>query len=120
MRRRLLLVEDDASVHEVLRALLESAGYDVVGATDGEEALQHLRAGADPSLILLDLMLPRMDGFQFRALQRANAAWARIPVVVYSGMDRLAERVRELEPSAWFAKPMDPESLLLAIEKYCA
>ena len=119
MGRRLLLVEDDAGMQEVLCALLESEGYEVTAAMDGEEALRLLRAGATPSLILLDLMLPRMDGFQFRALQRANPAWAHIPVVVYSGMDRLSERVGVLEASAWFEKPVDPDSLLGAIEKYC-
>jgi len=113
-------VEDDESMQEVLRTLLESEGYEVIGAVDGEEALAHLRRGVAPSLIVLDLMLPGMDGFEFRALQRANPAWAKIPVVVYSGMDRLAERVRPLEPSAWFAKPIDPESLLGAIGKYCS
>ena len=118
--RRLLLVEDDESMQEVLRALLEAEGYEVIGAMDGEEALAHLRRGVAPSLIVLDLMLPGMDGFEFRALQRANPAWAKIPVVVYSGMDRLAERVRALEPSAWFEKPIDPESLLGAIGKYCS
>jgi CheY-like chemotaxis protein len=119
MGHRLLLVEDDLAMQEVLRALLESEGYEVTSAVDGEEALHLLRGGASPSLILLDLMLPRMDGFQFRAHQRANPAWANIPVVVYSGMDRLGERVRALEPSAWFEKPVDPDSLLGAIEKYC-
>jgi len=119
MGRRLLLVEDDAGMQEVLRALLESEGYEVTTAVDGEEALDLLRDGTAPSLIVLDLMLPRMDGFQFRALQRANPAWADIPVVVYSGIDRLHERVRALEPSAWFEKPVDPDSLLGAIEKYC-
>lgn len=106
-------------MHEVLRALLESEGYEVIGAVDGEEALDRLRSGAAPALIVLDLMLPRMDGFEFRARQRANPAWAGIPIVVYSGIDRLAERVRVLEPSAWFEKPIDPDSLLGAIEKCC-
>src|ERR671922_1464006 len=118
MGRCLLLVEDDPSMQEVLRTLFESEGYEVIPALDGEEALELLRGGAAPSLIVLDLMLPRMDGFQFRALQRANPAWADIPVVVYSGIDRLHERVRALEPSAWFEKPVDPESLLGAIQKY--
>ena len=66
-------------MQEVLRALLESEGYEVTTAVDGEEALDLLRDGAAPSLIVLDLMLPRMDGFQFRALQRANPAWAIEP-----------------------------------------
>ena len=105
-------------MQEVLRTLFESEGYEVISALDGEEALEQLGGGAAPSLIVLDLMLPRMDGFHFRSLQRANPEWADIPVVVYSGIDRLAERVRPLEPSAWFSKPIDPESLLGAIEKY--
>ena len=116
---RLLLVEDDPNVQEVLCTLLAYEGYDVVAADDGEQALAALRRGPAPCLIVLDLMLPRMDGFQFRAAQRANAAWADIPVVVYSGMDRLAERVRPLEPRAWFSKPLDPEMLLGAIAKIC-
>jgi two-component system, chemotaxis family, chemotaxis protein CheY len=119
MGHRLLLVEDDRNVQEVLCTLLAYEGYDVVAAEDGEQALAELQRGPAPCLIVLDLMLPRMDGFQFRAAQRANSAWADIPVVVYSGMDRLAERVRPLEPEAWFSKPLDPEMLLGAIAKYC-
>jgi CheY-like chemotaxis protein len=114
-----LVIEDDPAVHEVLRALLEAEGFEVVGAHDGEEAVALLQDGVMPCLIVLDLMLPRMDGFQFRAVQRADPRWAKIPIVVYSGIDRLAERMRDMQPAAWFAKPVDPESLLGAIHKFC-
>ncbi len=88
----LLLVDDDERVREALVALLEAQGYPVVGAANGREALDVLRVrGLRPGLILLDLMMPVMDGWQFRAAQLADAELATVPVVVFSAHPRARE-----------------------------
>ena len=78
----LLIVEDTLDAQEIFGRVLWKVGYTVVGATDGVEALRVLQAGLRPWLILLDLMMPGMDGWQFRAAQLKDAALVRIPVVL--------------------------------------
>jgi two-component system response regulator MprA len=116
---RLLLVEDDVELHDAMKAILEAEGYRVVGAFDGEEALERLRRGLSPSLIVLDLMLPRKDGAQFRAEQLADPMLARIPVIAYSGDDRIADKAAELGVHHWFKKPVDFGAMLETIAEYC-
>jgi two-component system response regulator MprA len=119
MAHWVLLVEDDEDVREGLRAVLKSQGFDVECASDGVEALRILWRGFTPSLILLDVMLPRVDGYVFRNLQRANARWADIPVIVVSALSDLPDRVEMLRPHAWFRKPFDVDALTAAIARYC-
>src|SRR4051812_17571750 len=81
-----LVVEDEADLRALIVGLLEGDGYAAVGASNGEEALDVLRTTPRrPCLILLDLMMPRMDGWAFRAAQRRDPALASIPVVVVTG-----------------------------------
>src|SRR6266496_6722379 len=81
---RILLVEDDRSIRDVLRAILEEEGYAVTTAENGRRALEHLRSGGAPDLIVLDLRMPIMDGWQFRAMQKADPVLATIPVLAVS------------------------------------
>jgi two-component system response regulator MprA len=121
MRRihSILLVEDDVELHEAMAAILDAEGYRVIGAYDGQEALDRLRDGVRPSVILLDLMLPRKDGRQFRAEQLADPRLATIPVIAYSGDLRVAETARALRVRHWFQKPINFGALLEAIASYC-
>ena len=121
MRRihSVLLVEDDRDLHEAMTAILDAEGYRVVGAYDGQEAIDRLREGVRPSVIMLDLMLPRKDGRQFRAEQLADPRLADIPVIAYSGDSRVADVARELGVRHWFQKPVNFGSLLEAIAIYC-
>src|SRR5690349_14816755 len=80
-----LIVDDDADVRELLRMSLGAAGYRVATVPDGREALHYLRSHADICMIVLDLMLPSMDGAQFRAAQLRDRSLAWIPVIVVSG-----------------------------------
>jgi signal transduction histidine kinase/CheY-like chemotaxis protein len=82
----ILIVEDDPATRELMRRTLESEGWRVNEATNGREALA-LVAEEQPALILLDLMMPEMDGFQFVSSLRANAAWRNIPIVVMTAID---------------------------------
>jgi CheY-like chemotaxis protein len=79
-----LIVDDDADSRQVLADLIEEGGYSVVTARDGVEALQWL-GKVQPQLIVLDVIMPRMDGAEFRQQQRRNPAWIRIPTVVMTG-----------------------------------
>jgi CheY-like chemotaxis protein len=78
-----LIVEDDVDIRETLGELLESAGYEIVRAANGLEALAAARR-APPDLIVLDLMMPVMDGWQFRSAQRRDPALASVPVIAIS------------------------------------
>jgi len=109
--RPILLVEDDPDVRDALRLTLEDAGYDVVCAGEGREALARLRE-ASASLILLDLMLPVMDGFEFRVQQMQDPDIASIPVIVFSCGGDLQEKVAPLRVAACLRKPVDVDALL--------
>ena len=118
----IMVVEDDPDLRDALEYLLRACGYQVVPASDGEEALEQLRGGLDPCLILLDLLMPRKDGFQFRSEQLEVAAFAKIPTIAYSGIytgSSLREKANALGIEAVLDKPVDYDGLLDLIEKYC-
>lgn len=109
-----MLVEDDHDVSEAVQDLLLGAGYETLHATDGQEALEKLRlAVALPSVILLDLMMPRMNGWQFLALQREDPRLASIPVVIMSA------RPEENLPGVrcYLCKPFEPTELLAGVTR---
>ena len=88
MAATVMVVEDDESVRELVMEILGGGGFTAVGVGNGEEALRHLRqAQRHPALILLDLMMPVMDGRRFRIEQLKDPSLARIPVVVMSACD---------------------------------
>ena len=114
-----LVVEDNAEVRQALVALLEAEGYHVAEAVDGVSALRLLRTGAvQPCLIVLDLMMPRMSGWDFRMEQRSDLRLADIPVVVVSA-DPLASQAERMGAAAVLSKPADPEQFLELIGRHC-
>ena len=117
--KTVLVVEDDADVRAALGLLLESHGYPVLEAEHGAEALTLLRDRADVGVILLDLMMPVMDGSTFRVEQRKDAALADIPVVVVTADAAGADRARELGAAAHLPKPIDLDRLLAVVRSYC-
>ena len=114
-----LVVEDNPDARAAFEALLEQKGFRVVTAGDGEEALVVLRGGLKPRLILLDLMMPRKDGWQFRREQVADPLLAQFPVVVLSGAGQLERRTQQLEIAEYLDKPVDVERLLAVVSRYC-
>lgn len=114
----ILVVDDDNELRETVRDLLADEGYTTAGAANGEEALAYLRTEARPSLILLDLSMPVMDGIAFRQAQRADATLSSIPVVIFSAAAQVAEKVRDLGVAAVLAKPIKLEQLLGTISKF--
>lgn len=114
-----LIVEDDAAVREALAMFLEVEGYTVLEAGDGEEALRHLRAPSPVCLILLDLMMPVMNGWQFREQQLRDPSIAAIPVVVVTADDAAAKRAADVGAVGYMRKPIEFDELLQQIARYC-
>ncbi len=115
----ILVVDDDTAIRAALSELLEEEGYEVLGARHGKEALSLLHTNPMPDLILLDLNMPVMDGFQFRAAQQADPALQAIPVAVISAGERATTAAR-LSPAAFIPKPFDFNLLLQTVEDLCA
>jgi two-component system response regulator MprA len=113
----ILLVEDDVDVREALVEALSDRGYAVDTAADGLSALQALRGGKRPGVILLDLMMPRMDGLEFRSAQRADPKLAELPVVILSADARMEEKARAMKVQDAIRKPIDLEQLYRVIER---
>jgi CheY-like chemotaxis protein len=120
-----LIVEDDPDVREMLAVLLSTEGFNAVAAEDGLEALHLLRtvrhrAPQVPCLILLDLMMPRLSGREFRRAQLGDPTVAAVPVAVMSGALDLEERAQALGAVATLSKPIDCDVLLDVVRRYCA
>ena len=114
----ILLVEDDFDVREALAETLRDEGYRVECAVDGEQALDYLRAGGKPGLILLDLMMPRMSGTEFRMVQKVDPQLADLPVVLISADGRMEEKALTLETDGAIKKPIDVDELLSTVERF--
>jgi two-component system chemotaxis response regulator CheY len=114
-RCSVLIVDDDAEVRELLRVALVSEGYEVAGVPNGREALHHLRSHADACIILLDLMLPVMDGAHFRTAQLHDRSLAWIPIVVMSAAFEADRRARELGARRFVRKPLDLDEVKQAL-----
>lgn len=115
-----IIVEDDGDLRDLLRDLLESEGYVVTTASDGLDALSKLRAPQiNPRLIVLDWMMPRMDGAQFCIEKNGLAHLANIPVIVLTADGRLTEKVAQSGAVMGLSKPIDIDLLLSAVQKFC-
>jgi two-component system response regulator CpxR len=118
-RRRVLVVEDDDSIRECLLELLTDNDYDAVGAIHGRDALNKLESlDPPPSVIVLDLMMPVMDGKTFRDKQLRNPEISQIPVIVVSACHDVAYRVRELHAAAYLKKPLIVNDLLKLVRQH--
>jgi two-component system, chemotaxis family, chemotaxis protein CheY len=117
---RICVVDDDAAIREWLVDALLEEGYEVVSAADGEAALRLLeRMDPLPDLILLDLLMPRMDGRALRLRQREHPRLAAIPVVLISAARDLASGAADLHIPEYLAKPLQLECLLDTVARYC-
>ena len=116
----ILVVDDEADIRTSLRLWFTGLGYEVLTAEHGRDALRQLRACARlPSLILLDMMMPIMDGLSFRWEQLADPVLATIPVIILSASDYCHASAAELGAAGSFQKPCPPEQLLEAVEQLC-
>ena len=112
---RILVIEDDIDLGETVCEILKMSGYRAAHATDGLVALQMLGEGGLYDLILLDLMMPRMDGWAFRQAQLRDEKFKNIPVVVLSAVGEIS---RPIKADDLLRKPVGPETLLATVEKF--
>ena len=113
-----MVVEDDRELRESLTATLRNAGFDVVEASNGEEALRALGLNPSVAVILLDVVLPVMDGWQFRAAQKRDPEFGKIPVVTMSGFQREIDD-RPIDSDAFLPKPVRAEILVATVRNCC-
>jgi CheY-like chemotaxis protein len=115
-----LVVEDDRDARDLLIYVLEDKGYAAAGAAHGREALGWLRASErPPCLILLDLMMPVMDGWQFRREQQRDPGLCAIPVLVVSAAAGLSQEAAALGAAGCVTKPVDVDHLMNLVRRHC-
>jgi CheY-like chemotaxis protein len=115
----ILVVDDDADIRSSLTEILGDEGYRVAGVRNGREALAYLQEQTRPSLILLDMMMPEMDGWRFRLEQQRSPELASIPVVILSAHGNVREAALALGAADYLRKPLRIESLLEIAGRYC-
>ena len=117
-----LVVDDDRDIREAAVAMFQNEGYPAVGAGDGRDALDMLKVGGvRPCAIVLDLWMPRMDGWAFRAAQLCDPVLAQIPVIVVSAEQRahVKAAAESMHALAGMTKPVDWDELLRLVETQC-
>ena len=112
-----LVVDDDYDIRDTLQDLLELEGLRVASATNGRDALRQLRGGVRPAVILLDLMMPEMSGWEFRGEQLQDPELANIPVVILSATPDVQRTAEEMNASGWVRKPFDLDELLEIVQE---
>jgi two-component system response regulator MprA len=115
----ILVVEDNDDLRQAMRVLLQLEGYTVFTATDGQEALAALRSGLDPCLLILDLTMPSMNGYDFRQEQLQDERLARIPTIVCSGDGQVADKAHALGAAGFYKKPIEIEEFLQLVSAHC-
>ena len=117
MATSILIVEDDSDIQECLKIFLELEGYKITTAFNGKEALALLESGVKPNLILLDLMMPIMNGYEFLTYTR-NTPFSKIPIVLLSASTDLEETAKN-QVVRLVKKPIDLDLFLKTIEETC-
>ena len=117
MNKQILLIDDDEAVIKLLGSFLVSKGFKVETAMDGLEGLEKLRAST-PSLIVLDVMMPRMDGYGFLREIKKDLKYRNIPTVVLTAREMMRDTFVQEGVTEYVVKPYDPEELLKAILKH--
>ncbi|NTV45892.1 MAG: response regulator transcription factor [Chlorobiales bacterium] len=117
MRRKVLIIDDEPSMLKVLSHFL-SKHYDVISRADGLEALQFLQGGQVPDMIVADVMMPNIDGYEFIKNVRASGFFKDIPLIMLSSNEKSDDRIKCLKLGAddYLTKPFNPEELLARIQ----
>ncbi len=113
---RILIAEDDPSVRKVTTVRLEHEGYEVVAVCDGEEALREMETHLPIHLVLLDVKMPKLNGYQVCRRLKDNPVTKHIPIIVFSAskshMTQLADQCIEVGANDWIRKPFKTQDLL--------
>jgi CheY-like chemotaxis protein len=115
--KRILIVEDDPDVATALAEVLEAAGFATVVAGDGREAIERLRSEAPPTLILLDVMMPVMDGWTFRREQQRMESAGDVPVVVLTADGDAEQKACKMHAQGHLSKPVSIDELMREVER---
>lgn len=116
----ILVVDDDGDIRDALCLVLEHNGYRALSASNGQEALGRLRSDGAVDLILLDMMMPVMDGWGFRRSQPEGPAFVTIPVVVLTGDGRASSKAAAIGAVGYLKKPLDLGDLLAVVARHCS
>lgn len=117
-KNKILIVDDEVLLVEMLKTRLETNGYSVVCAYDGQEGIKIVKT-ENPDLIILDLMLPKMDGYKVCRMLKFDKRYKNIPIIIFTAkaQDSDKEMSQEVGADAYITKPFDPEILLGKIEE---
>lgn len=118
-QRSVLVVEDDPGLREIYADVLRDEGWAVHAAEDGLEALNALRGGLEPCVALIDLRMPRMDGWTFIDELR-RGGWDRVPFIVLAAHYQLQDEARRVGARWWLQKPVGIDRLLETVAEACA
>lgn len=120
MSKRILIVDDNQDTVHILSVILGQGGYPTFAAKDGIEALQKIREEA-PALVLLDIMMPKLDGFGVLEAMRADPGMSQIPVLMISAKVDRASKARSIALGAkdYIVKPINPDEILLKVKEHC-
>lgn len=113
-----LVAEDDDDIRETILMLLDVQGYTAIGAIDGEDALQQIRARGRPGMVLLDLRMPRMNGTELVAALRADPELAPAPIVVVSGDTNARDVAASLGAQGLLKKPFELSELVATVRRF--
>ena len=118
MPKKILVTDDSPTIVAMIKELLDSAGYSVVTAADGQEALSKAKK-EKPDLIVLDLMLPKIDGYKVCAMLKFNTDYQNIPIIIFTARAGEADKKMggDVKADAYITKPFEPEALLSKIEE---
>jgi CheY-like chemotaxis protein len=121
MKRRgaVLIVEDDPDLREAYGQILLDGGWSIVPAADGIEALRALEDGHRPCVVLLDLRMPQMDGWELSKRIHRHREWRSVPIVVLAAHYRVADEAQRLGAREWLLKPVGADRLLEVVEEAC-
>ncbi len=118
MKKKILIVEDEEQMVEMLKIRLEANGYEVLSAADGKQGLEKAQKQM-PDLMILDLMIPKMDGFKVCGLLKKDARYARMPIIMFTARAQESDKRmgEEVGADAYLTKPFEPKTLLDKIEE---
>ena len=120
MHRTVLIIEDEKLIIVSTQMVLEAAGFRVESATNGEDGIAKAKTAA-PDMILLDIMMPGIDGWETLTRLKRDAATANIPVVIFTAREhsRGHQKSSEMGAADYFRKPFEPDELIELVEKHC-